>query len=349
MPKSFRSFAERMLNPFLSFQEMRYAVIIAAFSVIPSIAMFIVLQLYLSDAAVTMMCRGHHSLSSHDFAPLFNYYTIWVAHVLISVGVGVGADRSAFRNASEVKIKALKRFRIAIFLSLMLIVFVADATHRNIALLSHERIFNVLSNDPALAVMFHNDVRYLNRTIPMPTSFSFLPIVAVAAALWAMATVILCCSRFLAAFQQSDGDSDTSSGDRVAAFSDAMEALRSHFLALSLVLVTSTLATIAFFRTPLGLLGSSERRDYQNISDAMGLVWGVTFSLTLIALCVYPFVVLRRRFDSLDRDAQDTKNAALGRWIRKHRTLLQVPANLKLVLSILSPATVAIVSRLISI
>jgi hypothetical protein len=348
MPKSLRSFAIQILNPFVSFQEIRHAVVIAGFSLIPSVAIFVVLQLYLTQAAVTMMCQGDHSANGHDFTPLFNYYTIWVAHILVSVGVGVGADRGAFRNASEAKSNVLKRFRAAVFLLLMLTVFAADATHRNIALLSHERIFNVLSRSPALASLFRNEVEFLDRTIPAPTSFSVLPMSAIAAALWAMATVILCCSRFLAAFQRSEGDSNTSQEDRVVAFGEAMEALRTHFLALSIVLVTSTLATIAFFRTPLGLLPTSERVEYQATSDAMGLVWGATFSLTLVALCVYPFCVLRSRFEILERDAQDAKNEPLVKWIRKHRALLQVPANLKVILSMLSPAAISVLSSLIS-
>jgi hypothetical protein len=231
---------------------------------------------------------------------------------------------------------------------LMLTVFAADATRRNIALLSHQRIFNVLSQSPALASMFRGEVQLFGRTIPVPTSFSILPMTAIGAALWAMATVILCCSKSLAAFQRSDQDSDASQEDRVVAFGDAMEALRAHFLALSLVLVTSTLATIAFFRTPLGILRSVERVQYQAVSNAMGLVWGATFSLTLIALCVYPFCVLRQRFEILERDAKDAQNEPLVKWIRKHRALLQVPANLKVILSMLTPATISVLSSLIS-
>lgn len=344
-----RNMAERMLSPFLSFQELRHAFVITCLSVVPSIAMFVILQVYLTDLAVAVMCQGHPlKVDDLGFAPLFNYYAIWVAHVLLAIGVAFVSERAAFRNASEAKNRVLKRFRAAVFLLLMLIVFAADATHRKIAVLSHERIFAVLSRAQPLASMFQNQVQIFGRSVPAPTLFSILPMVAVGAALWAMATVILCCSKFLAEFQRpkdiAAGDSDS----RVVAFGDAMEALRAHFLALSLVLLTSTLATIAFFRTPIGLLKPSERAAFQAISDAMGLVWGVTFSLTLVALCVYPFIVLRRQLENLERDAQDTQNETLGKWVRKYRTLLQVPANLKLIISMLSPATVAVLSRLIS-
>jgi hypothetical protein len=265
---------------------------------------------------------------------------------LVSVGVGLGAARGAFRNTSAPKTTVLKRFRVVVFLLLMLGVFVADALHSNLALLSHERIFNVLSGAPSLSHLFRHELSFARYTVSVPTLFSILPVVGTGAALWAMSTIILCASKFLVEFQRADEGVEPN--DRVAAFTDAMEALRSHFLALSLVLVTSTLGTVAFFRIPLGLLDAAERHAFQSLSDAVSLVWGVTFSLTLVGLCVYPFIVLREQFEALQKDARITKNGDLGRWLRKNRVVLQVPANLQLVLSILSPATVAVLSHLVS-
>jgi hypothetical protein len=335
-----------MLSP-TSFPEIRHASVMALFALVPTVSVFLIFELYMTNKVVAIMCRSERSAhAGHDLAPLFNYYIVWVVHLLVSVGIGVGAARGAFRNTSPTKTTVLKRFRMAVFLLLMLIVLAADSMHANLALLSHERIFNILSKAPSLARMFRQELHFGQCIMSVPTRFSVLPIVAVGAALWAMSTIILCASKFLVEFQRFDDSVD--SQDRIAAFTDAMEALRSHFLALSLVLVTSTFATIAFFRIPLGFLNGSERHDFQTITDAVGLVWGVTFSLTLIALCAYPFTVLREQFEALQKNAHATKNDGLRRWLRKHRVLLQVPANLQLLLSMLSPATIAVLSHLVS-
>jgi hypothetical protein len=343
----FRRVLDRMLSPMLSFREIRHALFMMVFALIPWLSVFAVFEVFLTKNAIAPMCRTDRSaVTGHDLAPLFNYYISWVAHVLVSVGVGVGATRSAFRNTSPVKKTALKRFGILAFLVTILVVIVGDDMHSNLAVLSHDRVFNVLSVAPSLSPMFQQELNSTRYTISVPTIFSFFPIVGIAAAFWATSTIILCASKFLVEFERvDDGDEPN---DRIAAFTDALEALRSHFLALSLVLVTSTLGTIAFLRIPLGLLSVAERHSFKVTSDAVGLVWGVTFSLTLLALCVYPFSVLRKHFDSLSKYAHDTNGEVLGRWLRKNRVLLQVPANLQLVLYMLSPATFAVLANLVS-
>lgn len=338
-----RRVVARLLSP-MAFQEIRHALCMMAFALIPTISVFAVFEVFLTKNAIVLMCQTDHSaIVGQDLAPLFNYYISWVAHVLVSIGVGVGASRSAFRNTSVIKKTVLKRFRLLAFLVAMLFVIVIDDMHSNLAVLSHDRIFNVLSVVPSLSPLFQRQLNFTRYIISIPTIFALFPIIGIGAAFWATSTIVLCASKFLVEFQRVDDGAEPH--DRIAAFTDALEALRSHFLALSLVLVTSTLGTIAYVRIPLGFLGVAERRSFKAISDAVGLVGGVMFSLMLLALCVYPFSVLRERFDTLSRV---TKGEVLGRWVRKNRVLLQVPANLQLVLSMLSPATVAVLASLVS-
>src|SRR5207244_13279643 len=105
-----------------------------------------------SKAAIAALCRTERSsLTVHDLTPVFIYYTSWVAHLTISVGVGVGAARGAFHDASSVKTTELKRFRVGAFLLVLMSVIVCDALHGNLAMLSHDRIFKVLSAEHSLA------------------------------------------------------------------------------------------------------------------------------------------------------------------------------------------------------
>jgi hypothetical protein len=225
-------------------------------------------------------------------------------------------------------------------------VILADAAHSNLAVLSHQRIFSILSAEPTLAMLFHEDIRVGHYRVGIPTVFSFFPVGAIATAFWATATLILGASKSLVEFQRARQSKDAKK--QTAAFTEVLEALRSQFMALSLVLVTSTLATIAYLRTPLGLLGSAERTGFKTVTDAVGLVWGVTFSLTVLAVCIHPFMVLRQHFVDLGKDADATDNELLGRWLRKNHAFLQVPANLQLLLSMLLPATVAVLANLVS-
>ena len=316
-------------------------------ALVPAMIVFAVFQGFLTDSAIARLSRIDRSaVNGHDLAPLITYYISWVSHLCISLGVGLLAAHSAFRNTSEPKKSALRSFRILVPLAVLLVVLVADDLRCNLAVLSHQRLFKVLALEPSLSPMFRTEWVFTRYTAWTPTLFSLFPVSAIAAAFWATSTIIMCASKFLVELKRPRRNADPRK--RIAAFCDALEQLRSHFMALSLVLVTSTLATIAYLRTPLGLLCEEERATFKTTADAIGLVWGVTFSLTLLALCIYPFIVLRRCFRTLDTEAVRTKDAVLDEWVRQNRTVLQVPANLQLVLSTLLPATIAVLANLVS-
>jgi hypothetical protein len=334
-----------MLKP-MSFQEIRHALPMIAFAVIPVTLVFGIFQVGVTGKAIDVMCVTTRSpIIAHDLAPVFNYYIAWAAHMLVSIGVVLLGARSAYRNTSGIKVGVLKHFAIMVALMTMFVVILADAMHSRLAVLSHERIFGVLSREPSLSRFFRHEAHFNDYTILVPTFFSLLPIISIAAAFWATVTIVLCASKSLAELGQAD-DGDLNM--RIAAFSDTLEALRSHALALSLVLVTSTLATVAYLRAPVGLLATVDRHSFKAVSDAVGLVWGVTFSLTLLALCIYPFIRLHERFSAFGEDVRITHSEVLGQWLKENRVLLQVPANLQLVLSVLLPATVAVVTNLVS-
>jgi len=332
----------------------------------PSVMVFLVFQFAVTDAAMRRMCQTASSAMTRcDLAPLVNYYISWVAHLTVSLGVAYGARRGAL-HASEPKAPFLSQFPLAVGLLIVALVLAADAFHTRMAVLSHERLFNVLSAEPSLAPLFRGEAEIPNftlsffpiimgvatpiwtPTLPLsfPTWFSFFPIVGVATAIWTTCVVIMCASKFLVTFTAQDVD--TPEVDPRAKLTESIEALRTHMLALSLVLVTSTLGTIAYLRIPLGLLADGPRSEFKSISDSVGLVWGIMFSLTLVALCIYPLIVLRERFATLRAQTEDTKNKLMEKWMDENRLLLQVPTNLQLILSIVSPAAVAVVSNLVS-
>jgi len=331
----------------MEFQEIRHALPMIVFALIPVVSVFVIFQFGVTGKTIQMMCVTTRSaIVGHDLTPLFNYYIAFVAHMLVSIGVVLLGARSAYRNTSVMKATVLKRFAIMAALMTMFFLLLADAMHCKLAVLTHERLFGVLSREPSLSPFFQHEADFKGHPISFPTIFSSFPIISIGAAFWATATIILCATKSLADLQRTDDDAEPNG--RIAAFSDALEILRSHVLALSFVLVTSTLATIAYLRTPLGLLADADRRGFKAVSDAVGLVWGVTFSLTLLALCVYPFIRLRAHLSTLGRDAILTGSETLDQWLRENRVLLQVPANLQLVLSVLMPATVAVVTNLVS-
>src|ERR1043165_4111196 len=166
----YRRLVARVLGAILPFQEMRHALWMISAALVPAMLVFGVFEISLNDGAIARLSRIDHSaVDGRDLAPLFTYYISWVAHVCISIGVGSLAAHSAFRNTSEPKKSALKSFRILVPLAVLLVVLIADAMHCNLAVLSHQRLFDVLELAPSLMPMFRTERTFRVYTVWTPT------------------------------------------------------------------------------------------------------------------------------------------------------------------------------------
>ena len=341
----------------MEFQEIRHALPMMGCAFIPIVGALFTFQCGVTGRSIDdlMGVTARSKIAGHDLSLLLNYYTAWMAHMVVSIGVTLLAARSACRGRTAEKVAEMMRFAIMAALATMFFLILLDALHFKLAVLTHERIFSVLSREPSLWPLFRQKALF-NEYVLLPTKFSLFPIVSVGAAFLATATIIMCASKTLVDLKRAEddaetdttADADTKLNAQIAALSDALETLRSHVLALSFVLVTSTMGTVAYLRIPLGLLADGERVSFKAGSDALGLVWGVTFSLTLLVLCIYPFNCLRTHFNRIGTTADVTHSTVLRQWLKENPALLQVPANLQLVLSVLLPATVAVVTNLVS-
>jgi hypothetical protein len=335
--------ATRVSAPF-AFPEFTDAVIMIVAALIPAGVVAGVFQCLVSRDAVAQICRTDRlTLAGRDLSQVFDYYISWVGHVVVTLGVGLVATRGALARVNVKKRRALWGLAVAAGVLATGTVIAGDALHTNLAMLSHERLFRVLSRAPAMRWLFRDEWTLAGHVWSRPTYFAFIPVSGVAAPLFVTATVIVCASRSLANFRW-----DASAGNtiqRIAQLDESLAALRSYLVGLAIVLVTSTIGTEAYLRTPLGLLNPSDQNTLKSTSDAIGLVWGGTFSLTLLTLCIYPIIVLRRRFSELEQLA--LHNLSLQRWLEKNRAPLLIP-DLQVIVSVLSPATVAMLSKLAS-
>lgn len=78
-----------------------------------------------------------------------------------------------------------------------------------------------------------------------------------------------------------------------AHFAERVRALQRAFYALSIVLVTSTLALMLFFQLPADLASGPVRLALQSYARGLTVFWGATMTLTLLAVFVPPVLALR--------------------------------------------------------
>jgi hypothetical protein len=86
---------------------------------------------------------------------------------------------------------------------------------------------------------------------------------------------------------------------------------------------------------------------FQDLSTAMTVCWGVTFSLTMLAMCFYPYFRIQKDLRILRTQSKVTEDTEFTRWLDDIQGEYVVYTNVKTLLTIFLPAVVAVLSRFI--
>ena len=132
-----------------------------------------------------------------------------------------------------------------------------------------------------------------------------------------------------------------------AVFNKRVRGLQKSLYALSLVLVSSTIAITVFAHLPAGLLNNSHGLATAVSKYAIGLstFWGALFTLTLAATYVAPtFLLLRQAYAHQSRDAAGVD---LRVWLHEH-VFISIRKQLVNVASLLAPLLVGPLSSLLT-
>lgn len=112
--------------------------------------------------------------------------------------------------------------------------------------------------------------------------------------------------------------------------------------------MTSTIATGLFFRLPLTSIAPGDAYgSFRDLSNAMTICWGVTFSLTMLAMCFYPYFRIQKDLRTLRIESRVANDTELTRWLDDIQKEYVVYTNVKSLLTIFLPAVVAVLSRFI--
>jgi len=104
-----------------------------------------------------------------------------------------------------------------------------------------------------------------------------------------------------------------------AHFAERVRALQHAFYALSIVLVTSTLALMLFFQLPADLASGPERLALQSYARGLTVFWGATMTLTLLAVFVPPVLALRAAARARHRETRVPQD--FDQWLAEQAPL----------------------------
>lgn len=330
-----------------SFPEIRISISIFLLALVPITIVTMLLQLFVPAVEVNRIIAIEYSRTVTPNPEIYVFYLISAAaQVIVTVLVIVMLRRRLRENITEPKRKALEIGVYSFVVVILAIFVIGDSFGPVLARLSHERIYRVLEHSPLFCASFRSFPGVLFGSSSGIYLFSCL---AATGIVLALVVVVLTCfnlGRDLAVVSSAiDGPLSESEKQDL---DTKIEAFQGYFYILSAVLMTSTIGTGLFFRLPLTSIAPGEAyNSFRDLSTAMTICWGVTFSLTMLMMCFYPYFRIQRDLRALRRVGKVANDTEFTRWLDDLQKEYVVYANLKSLLTIFLPALVAVLSRFV--
>lgn len=332
-----------------SFEEIKLGSLIYLFALVPVMSTIIILQFFVPTAEVArIIATEYPRIETPNPQIYLLYLTASVVHVIVATLVILILSRRLREDISPPKLQALER---AIYLSIVLTVglfLISDSLRPNLAALSHDRVYKILEHSPLFSPYFISIPGDFvgHRSFPGLYLFSILTGGQIILGLIVAVLTCFTLGRGLAFVGNSLNARLTA---RKRKELDArIRALHNYFYALSAVLMTSSISTGLYFRLPLTTIAPGDAyASFRDVSTAMTICWGVTFSLTTLVIGFYPYFRIQKDLRSLLKESKVAKNIELQRLLEDINKDYVVQSNLTPLLSMFLPAAVALLSRFI--
>lgn len=327
---------------FFSFKGLKYSVNTILFALIPVILAIVVLQLFVNVRTYDQDIRKIEIQEVYNIEMLIYYIVSGLVHIIICAII---ANQFALTNKKDIpgiKLSVTRNTRLLFLFLVFFLVYFLDRIHVNLAYLSHERLYVLLSKSefykPSF-VSFPSGLDWFNL-------FSSFPFILICFALSVMIYAGFYIGNEMYNFVYKH---DLSTERLKEHIKELHRLLRNYAKLLSIVMVSSTIATILFFQLPVPLIKDQLIKvNYNNVSMSMGICWGVVFSLTLLFLCIYPYQIAYKKVISIIQMERVKNDPVLEEWMDKHKSYYSFIWNLKLFTSIISPAAAGILTTLLS-
>jgi hypothetical protein len=331
------------------FEEIKMGSLIFVFALVPVASAIILLQLFVPTAEVArIIATEYPRIATPNPQIYLLYLTSDSVHIIVATLVILMLRRRLRENLSRPKQQALER---AIYLFIVLTVglfLISDSLSFNLAALSHARVYKILEHSPLFSPYFKLFPGDLvgGRSFPGSYLFSILPGGLIILGLIVAVLTCFMLGRDLAFVRNSLKARLTAS--KREELDARIRAFQNYFYALSAVLITSSISTGLYFRLPLTTIAPGDAyASFRDVSTAMTVCWGVTFSLTMLVMCFYPYFRIQKDLRALLKESKVANDTELKRWLEDIKKDYVVQSNLTPLLSMFLPAAVALLSRFI--
>jgi hypothetical protein len=331
------------------FEEIKIGITIFLWTLVPVTFVMILLQLYVPTAEVNRIIAIEYSRTAAPNPEMYIFYLISaVAQVIVTVLVMIILRRRLRENVSETRRKEVELWVYSLVVVILAVFMICDFFDPILARLSHERIYRVLEHSPLFSPYFRSFPDVLVGSSSFP-SFYLFSCLSTPGIILALVVIVLTCFNL---GQDIVGVRNTInrrlSESEKKDLQNKIQAFHRYFYILSAALMTSTIGTGLYFRLPLTSIAPGEAYDsFRNLSTAMTICWGVTFSLTMLTMCFYPYFRIQKDLRNRRKDAKVGDDRELMRWLDDLQKEYVVYTNVKSLLTIFLPALVAVLSRFV--
>ncbi len=325
-----------------NFKSLKYGVNTLLISLIPVILAILFFEFFINLLPYDNSLREIELKGSYNIEMLIYYLVSGLVHIILCSIITV---QFAISNRIDVTIQKLsltRNTRLIFLLFVFLLVYFLDKNHINLAYLSHDRLYILMKKSE----FYTSSFAYFPNGVHLFRLFSTFPYVLICFAL----SVMIYAGFYIGNEMYNFIDLQELSIEKLKEhITELHSILRNYAQLLSIVLVSSTIATILFFQLPVPLIKDDLiKSNYSNVSMSMGICWGIIFSLTLLFLCIYPYKLAHKKISTLIQMERIKNDPELEEWLDKHKSYYTFIWNLRLITSIASPAAAGIITTIIS-
>lgn len=341
------SYLKKIFSPNFDFSEVKIGAYSFLIMLIPVSLFIIFLELFLSKEVIYEGIKSYTTVSEHfNDKGYILYLTASVSHIAISITVIIFFLNKLLKDISTVKRKIYLKWLLFFSFLMVLIYSIFDSIDINLALLSHERVYSILLNSEYFKFLFQ----------PFPDSklfdlkgigfyyFSIIPFFLIFLGLLVIVLTCLNIGKDLNYVLNKISKGATNFDKQE--LQTRIDSFHNYIYTLSFVLITSTIATLLYFQLPLTTLKKGDiHTSFQEFASGIGICWGVIFSLTMLSMCLYPFIKVQKELRKSITDSDiinDKETKALLNDIQNNYIIFK---NLKSLVSVMGPTIISILAQ----
>jgi hypothetical protein len=331
----------------LHFKQLKYGVYTVLMGLIPVWLTVLFFELLIDVKPYLQQVNKIVLTDDYNIKILIYYVIAGCVHITVCAIVGYHFRKSTLLNIPVQVVKQIGRVRMLFLVAVFVLVYWMDNLHIDLSVLSHDRLYILLSKSNFFKEAFQFfPIDYLHFSGQWFRVFSLFPFILICFAL-----IVMVFGGFFVGKEIYNhiNKKEIAKEDIKEFVSELNTTLKNYVQLLSIVLVSSTIATVLFFQLPVALIKDAAlRENYHSTSMAMGVCWGVIFSLTLLFLCIYPYQLAYKKISDAINKVRISNDPELQKWVDEHKSYYSLIGNLKLVISILSPAAAGIFTTILS-